>query len=123
MKKITLVLLCLLGLLSTPTLLAQAEYPQSTVQKQDKIYQKIAENKNRQFFTVDLNVFRENQRAAFVNKLYSSQILAVISRVSEKGLLQISCSKNISLNDVDVEINKICSDVNTIQADAVIEKY
>ena len=123
MKKITLVLLCLLGLLSGPTLMAQAEFAQTPVQKQDKLYQKTSENKNRIFFTVDLNEFRENQRAAFVNQLYSSQILAVISRISEKGLLEISCSKNISLNDVDKEINRISAEITKISADAGIEKY
>ena len=123
MKKITLLLLCVLGLLSAPTLKAQAEFALTPVQKQDKIYQKISENKNRIFFTVDLNEFRENQRSAFINQLYSSQILAVISRVNEKGFLQISCSKNITLNDVDKEINRISAEIKKISADAGIEKY
>ena len=123
MKKITLLLLCVLGLLSAPTLKAQAEFALTPVQKQDKIYQKTSENKNRIFFTVDLNEFRENQRSAFINQLYSSQILAVISRVNEKGFLQISCSKNITLNDVDKEINRISAEIMKISADAGIEKY
>ena len=123
MKKITLLLLCVLGLLSAPTLKAQAEFALTPVQKQDKIYQKTSENKNRIFFTVDLNEFRENQRSAFINQLYSSQILAVISRVNEKGFLQISCSKNITLNDVDKEINRISAEIKKISADAGIEKY
>ncbi len=123
MKKITLLLLCVLGLLSAPTLKAQAEFALTPVQKQDKIYQKTSENKNRIFFTVDLNEFRENQRSAYINQLYSSQILAVISRVNEKGFLQISCSKNITSNDVDKEINRISAEIKKISADAGIEKY
>jgi hypothetical protein len=123
MKKITVLLLCLFGFFSMPTLVAQAEFALTPVQKQDKIYQKTSENKNRIFFTVDLNEFRENQRSAFINQLYSSQILAVISRVNEKGFLQISCSKNITLNDVDKEINRISAEIMKISADAGIEKY
>ncbi len=123
MKKITVLLLCLFGFFSMPTLVAQADFEQTPVQKQEPFYQKTSENKNRQFFTVDLNEFRENQRSAFINQLYSSQILAVISRVNEKGFLQISCSKNITLNDVDKEINRISAEIMKISADAGIEKY
>ncbi len=123
MKKYTIILMCLFGIFQSQFIHAQAVVDESAAISTTPFYQKISENKNRMFFSVNMNELRENQRAAFVNQLYASKILVVNSRINEQGVLQISCSITTSLAEVDKEINRIKEEVTKVSVDAIIEKY
>jgi len=123
MKKIALYFFCLTGVCISQSLIAQTITNQETVKPTEVILKKTSENKHRIFFSLNMQSLNEAQRSAFVNQLYSSKILAVISRISESGELKISCSKVFTISDAEQEINRIQQAIAQLPVNAKTDKY
>lgn len=123
MKKFALYFFCLTGVCISQSLVAQSTSNQEIVKSTEGILKKTSENKHRVFFTLNMQTLNENQRSAFVNQLYSSKILTVISRISETGELSISCAKIVAESEVEQEINRIQQLVAQLPASNNADKY
>jgi hypothetical protein len=123
MKKFALYFFCLTGVCISQSLAAQTNSNQEIVKASGEILTKTSENKHRIFFTLNMQTFSEKQRSAFVNHLYSSKILTVISRISESGELSISSAKVVAIADVEQEINRIQLLVAQLPANSNADKY
>ena len=123
MKKFVLYFFCLTGVCISQSLVAQSAPKQEIVKSTEGILTKTSENKHRIFFTLNMQTLNENQRSAFVNHLYSSKIITVISRISSAGELSISCAKVVAIADVENEINQIRQLVAQVPANTNVDKY
>jgi hypothetical protein len=123
MKKFVLYFFCLTGVCISQSLVAQSAPKQEIVKSTEGILTKTSENKHRIFFTLNMQTLNENQRSAFVNHLYSSKIITVISRISSAGELSISSAKVVAIADVEQEINRIQLLVAQLPANSNADKY
>lgn len=123
MKKFVLFFFCLTGVCISQSLVAQTTSNQEVVKSTGEILKKTSENKHRIFFTLNMQSLSDNQRSAFVNQLYSSKIITVISRISEAGELSISSAKIVAEAEVEQEISRIQQLVAQLPASSNADKY
>ncbi|MFM2286295.1 MAG: hypothetical protein RLZZ543_1792 [Bacteroidota bacterium] len=123
MKKFVLYFFCLTGVCISQSLVAQTTSNQEIGKSTGEILKKTSENKHRTFFTLNMQSLSDNQRSAFVNQLYSSKIITVISRISEAGELSISSAKVVAIADVEQEISRIQQLVAQLPANSNADKY
>jgi len=104
MKKVFFILL--LFLFSKEALIAQNSLQKVTIASfEGKFSQVTTRSEKRIMYAINMNLLEtEALKASFVNRLYASKKIAVVSRINSDGVLMVSAPASFPAREIEAEI-------------------